>query len=224
MNELIQRYIECRLPIIPLAHGTKCPVARGWDKNNYPAESFRNRNVGTRAGEWIRVDGKEGNLLIIDFDSPDLELLKRLCSAIPLVRTTCVRTGGEHEGYHLFYLTPSATRKRGMLRYREASIDLLGKGSFAVIPPSVVVAPYRFLVGLNEIAFMSNETYGLLLSTLQNWKLVGTLVKRVANQRLTSDKALEIFAGQGAAPEMLSYLQAAIDRVNGEGGQAVAES
>jgi len=114
MEDWIQRYIECKFPIIPLGLGSKAPIARGWTENSYPAGAFRNKNVGTRAGEWVSVDGKEGHLLIVDFDSPAVAQLRQLCEDVPLPRTTCVRTGGVHRGYHLFYLTESATRKRGI--------------------------------------------------------------------------------------------------------------
>ena len=181
MDDWIQRYIECKFPIIPLGLGSKAPVARGWTENSYPAGAFRNRNVGTRAGEWVSVDGKEGYLLIVDFDLPDVALLRQLCADVPLPRTTCVRTGGVHRGYHLFYLTSSATRKRGMLSYREASVDLLGTGSFAVVPPSVVDKPYKYLLGLDELSLLSSATYEVLLSTLLLWKQISHLIKRVGN-------------------------------------------
>ena len=213
MNDWIKRYIEYRFPIIPLGRGSKCPVTRGWQNGSHPADAFRNRNVGTRAGERVNVDGKEGFLLIVDFDSSDVNLLKQLCATIPLTRTTCVRTGGEHRGYHLFYLTAFETRKRGMLSYRGASVDLLGKGSFAVVPPSVVAEPYRYLVGLDELAFLSNEAYDSLLSTLLIWKQVDTLIKKVAAQKLTPVKAMQTLAGQNTTLEMVSYFQHSLDQI-----------
>lgn len=216
MNDWIQRYIEYKFPIIPLGRGSKCPVGRGWDKNSYPAGAFRNRNVGSRAGEWVSVDGKEGYLLIVDFDSPDLGLFKQLCADVPLTRTTCVRTGGEHKGYHLFYLTKFETRKRGMLSYREVSIDLLGKGSFAVVPPSVVDKAYKYLVGLDEIAFLSSELYEVLLSTLLSWKQTNAFIKKVTNQKLTAAKALQSLADGNFTPEMIAYFQNSVHQMQGK--------
>lgn len=205
MNDWIQRYIDYGFPIIPLGRKSKCPVVRGWEKDKFPASAFRGGNVGARAGERVNVDGKEGHLLILDFDSPDLEVLRQLCAEIPLARTTCVRTGGEHDGYHLFYLTAFETRKRGLLSYRDVSIDLLGKGSFAVVPPSVVDKPYRYLVGLEEIAFLSNELYDTLVATLEAWKQVTVLIKHMAAGKLTREKAEQKLAEQGPTPDMLAY-------------------
>ncbi len=213
MFDWIQYYLKCQFPIIPLGSGSKCPVARGWHENRYPAQAFTHKNVGTRAGEWVCVDGKEGYLLIVDFDSPDLELLKELCALASLSRTTCVRTGGNHHGYHLIYLTEWETRKHGMLSYREASIDLLGKGSFAVLPPSIVESPYTYLLGLDELTFMSRETYDALISTLQSWKQVNALIKKVANQKLSAEQALASLTDQNPAPEKLAYFRDALDRM-----------
>ncbi len=215
MNDWVQRYIEYKFPVIPLGRGSKCPVAKGWDKNRYGAGAFRNGNVGTRAGERVNVDGKEGYLMIVDFDSTDLDLLRQLCAAVPLPRTTCVRTGGEHNGYHLFYLTESGTRKRGMLAYREASVDLLGKGSFAVVPPSVVVKPYRYLLGLDELAFLAMETYDILLSVLIRWKQTNALIKQAASQKIEFGKALKSLVDQNATSEMITYFRDSVDQAEG---------
>ncbi|NQT93253.1 MAG: bifunctional DNA primase/polymerase [Lentisphaerae bacterium] len=216
MNDWIQRYIEYGFPIIPLGRKSKCPVVRGWEKDRFPAAAFRGGNVGARAGERVNVDGKEGHLLIIDFDSPDLDVLRQLCSDVPLARTTCVRTGGEHDGYHLFYLTAVETRKRGLLSYRGASVDLLGKGSFAVVPPSVVNKPYRYLVGLEEIAFLSNELYGTLVATLEAWKKVNVLIKHLAAGKLTRDKASEKLSDQDPTPEMVAHFTDSIASVESD--------
>jgi len=212
MNDWIQRYIEYGFPIIPLGRKSKCPVVRGWEKDSFPATAFRGGNVGARAGERVNVDGKDGHFLIVDFDSPDLEVLRQLCSDVPLERTTCVRTGGEHDGYHLFYLTAFETRKRGFLSYRGVSIDLLGKGSFAVVPPSVVNKPYRYLVGLDEIAFLSKEVYETLVATLEAWKKVNVLAKHLAAGKLTREKAEKKLTEQDATPEMVAHFENAIKR------------
>jgi len=214
MNDWIQRYIGYGFPIIPLGRRSKCPVVRGWEKDSFPAGAFRGGNVGARAGERVNVDGKDGYLLIVDFDSPDLELLRQLCSEIPLSRTTCVRTGGEHDGYHLFYLTAFETRKRGLLAYREVSVDLLGKGSFAVVPPSVVNKPYRYLVGLDEIAFLSKELYDTLVAKLEAWKRTNTMVKHIAAGKLTREKAEKKLSEQNATPEIAAYFAESIGSVD----------
>lgn len=206
MNDWIKRYIACQFPIIPLGRRSKSPVARGWVENSYPASAFRNGNVGTRAGERVNVDGRQGYLLIVDFDSPDVSILRQLCETIPLPRTTCVRSGGVHRGYHLYYLTEEATRKRGMLAYKGASVDLLGKGSFAVVPPSVVDEPYRYLIGLDELAFLSSDGYDQLVATLSHWKRVNAVIKHVTNGKLTYDQAREQLIDQQATPEMIAHL------------------
>jgi len=210
MDDWIQRYLDYKFPIIPLGARSKAPVARGWQENSFPAGAFHNRNVGTRAGEWVNVDGKEGFLAIIDFDLADVELLRRLCTDVPLPRTTCVRSGGQHRGYHLFYLTEFETRKRGMLAYREASIDLLGKGSFAVVPPSVVEAPYRYLLGLEELAFLPTATYEALVSTLTIWKRINMLVKHVVGQKITAEKARESLDDEKLTPDMIAYFRSSL--------------
>ncbi len=201
----LARYIECGFPVIPLAAASKAPVARGWTDNTYPVTAFRNCNIGTRAGERVCIDGKQGYLLILDYDSPDIGPLRQLCSEIPLPRTTCVRSGGAHHGYHLYYLTELETRKHGMLAYRDASIDLLGKGSFAVVPPSVVDRPYRYLLGLDELAYLSMDTYERLLAQLKRWKQTNALIARVKAEKIDVDEALEGLAKQGASPAMISY-------------------
>lgn len=204
---MVQRYLECGFPLIPLVPGTKCPAAKKWDTVNFALRDFHNRNVGTRAGERIHVDGKEGNLLIVDFDSPDLALLKRMCASIPLERTTCIRTGGNHRGYHLFYLVQFEIRKRGMLAYESASVDLLGRGSYAVIPPSVVETPYKYLLGLEEIAFLDEETYQRTLQVLASWKTVRNLLKHVGQGRKTEAEALAKLETEGAGSGQVEYFR-----------------
>jgi hypothetical protein len=106
-----------------------------------------------------------------------------------------------------------------MLAYHEASVDLLRKGSFGVIPPSVVDTPYKYLVGLDELAFLSSERYAELLSTLLSWKQTNNLIKKVAGKKLTSAKALESLAGQNPTPEIAAYFQQSVDRVESHSGQ-----
>jgi hypothetical protein len=169
-DPMLAQYIDYGMPLIPLAYRSKEPAAKGWTENTYPSIAFRQRNIGVRAGEWVNIDGKQGYLCILDYDASDITALRLLCTNLHMPRTTCVRSGGQHHGYHLYYLTDFETRKHGMLAYEHASIDLLGKGSFAVIPPSIVERPYRYLIGLEELSFLSRQTYDLLLDTLRRGK------------------------------------------------------
>lgn len=215
----INRYLACGLPIIPLAGRSKFPVVRGWVDNHYDASAFagalETSNVGTRAGEQVDVDGKTGFLLVIDFDSPDVGVLRQLCAELSLPRTTCVRSGGRHRGYHLYYLTQFEVRKHGMLAYREASIDLLGKGSFAVMPPSIVERPYRFLIGLDEIAVLTKKAYDALVQKLSAWKLINRTLSHLAAGKLSPDQACSLLHEEIDAidPDMAAYVQTTLDRI-----------
>lgn len=210
MIDWARYYLSCKFPIIPIGSGSKCPVVRGWNSSSHRAEEFGNRNIGVRAGEMVEVDGKRGYLLIIDFDLDDIALFRELCAEIPLPRTTCVRTGGSHNGYHLYYLTEFEVRKRGMLSYRHAMIDLLGRGSFAVVPPSVVDRPYRYLIGLEELSFLNAASYEILLQTLSQWKEVNAAVKRVRAGKLTPIKGEEALQKLGATAAMRDYFSSSL--------------
>jgi len=206
----------CKFPLIPLARGSKCPIVKGWHKDTFPITAFGSGNIGTRAGEWVSIDGKEGFLFIIDYDSTDLELFRKLCIEIKLPPTTCVRTGGGHNGYHLYYLTDFEVRKHGMLSYREAPIDLLGKGSFAVIPPSIVEKPYKYISGLDKLSYLTADRHESLLILLTQWKNINNLIKKVKNNKVTYLKAEETVRSYINA-EMMSYFNSKVDGSFGMG-------
>jgi hypothetical protein len=122
----------------------------------------------------------------------------------------CSVTGGQHRGWHLFYLTDFPVRKRGMLAYRSAAIDLMGSGSFVVLPPSVVEAPYRLRLGFDEIASLPQQTYDDLLSLLGRWKAVNRLLRHLQAERQTADDVRAALADAPYSDAMRDYAEVAL--------------
>jgi hypothetical protein len=116
-----------------------------------------------------------------------------------------VRTGGNHRGYHLYYLTDFEIRKHSMLVFEDANIDLLGRGSFAVLPPSEVEEPYRYRVGLSEITSISEERYARLLHVLAQWKAVASQLKAFAKGAISTDSVTQALLGTAFTPDMRAY-------------------
>ena len=191
-------------PLIPLARRSKCPVAKSWHERNFRREELGTGNIGTRLGQAVDIDGRSGTLFAFDFDSSDLELLKRLCRHFDLPRSTCVRTGGQHHGYHLFYLVEGDVRKSSGFAYHDASIDFMGRGSFVVLPPSMVECEYRLLIGFEEIAQLSREIYDTMREELRIWALLRRKISKCDGSEPEQFRAL-LGADPDYDAEMKSY-------------------
>lgn len=174
-------YCKMGFPIIPLARGTKVPIAKGWDSKIFLPHQFKRCNIGTRVGETVTINGKTGRLFVLDFDSPNLDILKSLCAEYNLPRTACIRTGGNHHGYHLLYLTEFEVRKHSGLSYHGCPIDFMGAKSYIVLPPSEVDHPYKYRIALDEISFLEQTTYDRMLTEFRTWQNVSKSMKKATD-------------------------------------------
>jgi len=148
--------------LIPLRSNDKQPWIKRppytWKRRfSYPDEFPPGCNYGLRLG----METSQGYLIAVDYDGrrsfPEfLEELRN--NDIP--ETLTVKTGGNHDGYRLFYwLTapPDFTETNGA--FHDVKIELLGPSHYVVIPPSVVYGPYECLDGLpsNLEGFLSES-------------------------------------------------------------------
>lgn len=128
-------YIENGIPIIPVYE--KRPAIRGWQNTklewfNWMKEKFPNANIGF-------LTGTPSGITIIDIDSRDY-----LLWAIGLFGDTCVKVESPR-GFHLYYKF-NGERKR--LHYLGLPIDILGRNSLCLAPPSNTrKGSYRFIEG-----------------------------------------------------------------------------
>ncbi|MDA3962348.1 MAG: bifunctional DNA primase/polymerase [Planctomycetota bacterium] len=177
----IDQFLTWDFPLIPLGRRSKAPIAKGWQERRFERTDLGRGNIGTRAGETVNVDGRSGVLYILDFDSDDLACLKAMCRHFDLPRSTCVRTGGQHRGYHLFYLVDEPVRKSAGLAFHDAPIDIMGTGSFVVLPPSIVEREYRVLVGFDEITTLSAAHRARMDDELRRWGRLRRSLRKAAD-------------------------------------------
>ena len=154
---------------LPLAYKTKKPIVANWTKKQSfePPEGVF--NIGWRLGEKIKLrNGKKGYLIALDLDIREkVEVFFSLLRDRVLPFSLVQKTGGEHGGYHAFYLTdyPLETKKI------DEGVEIKGKGSQVVVYPSVVKTQYRF-IGIftldqiiSEIAFVDSNSLMNILET-----------------------------------------------------------
>lgn len=57
--------------------------------------------------------------------------------------TITVKTGGKHNGYHLYYWTKKPLQGRFRGKFNNIDVEILGAGTYTVIPPSKVYKDYQ---------------------------------------------------------------------------------
>lgn len=135
--------------IIPL-RGKIPRIEKGdtW-KRSFTDEEFSDGcNYGLRLGEKTEW----GYLLAIDYDGSEhfsefLSFLKE--KGVP-IDTIAVKTGGKHNGYHLYFFTEKPLTGRFKGQFQGVDIEILGEGCYTVIPPSTVENEYSLIEAFTE--------------------------------------------------------------------------
>jgi len=133
--------------IIPLRG--KIPAVSGTWKRSFTDDEFpKGCNYGLRLGEKTEW----GYLLAIDYDGREhfLEFLSLLKEKGIEIDTVAVKTGGKHQGYHLYFFTEKPLTGRFKGQYEGVDVEILGKGTYTVIPPSTVLTDYRLVKAFTE--------------------------------------------------------------------------
>jgi hypothetical protein len=142
-----ERYAEMGMSVIPVIYGDKKPAVR-WEayQTRSPTQDellqwFGNgqaRNIGVVCGKV------SGNLLVIDFDSPEaysrfFEGNAELERETPIVRTA--------RGFHVWLRTAEPIRS---FVIPDLSVDVIAEAKFVLVPPSIHPSghPYQFVSGL----------------------------------------------------------------------------
>ena len=119
------------------------------------------------------------NLLVLDFDEP--ELYNKFKYAIPgrLLRTFIVKTG--KKGYHVYYRTPEPVKAIKM-----GKVDVQGEGKLAMIPPSIHPETGRHyeIENFQEPLKLNSEEVELILNTLKEITGSKTPEEQAKNEQL----------------------------------------
>ncbi len=143
LENYIQKYHEA---LIPIAKGTKKPCHKGTWKRIFEPDEFSDCNIAIKAGAKFG----DGYILIIDFDDSDEEtfnrFLERLSEYNINKNTTIVKTGGKHQGFHVYFLTSEPLPfTRVTIKFAHAEIEIRARDCYALIPPSRVKTEYRVI-------------------------------------------------------------------------------
>ena len=117
---------------------------RSFDDGEFPAGC----NFGLRLGE----EAEWGYLTVIDYDGPEhfLDFLSFLQEKGVSTDTVAVKTGGKHNGYHLYYWADKPFIGRFKGQYEGVDVEILGEGCYTVIPPSKVASDYQVVEAFTE--------------------------------------------------------------------------
>jgi len=140
-SEQLSRYL------LPLRG--KIPAVTGTWKRSFDDEEFPDGcNYGLRLGE----ETEWGYLLAIDYDGREhfLEFLSFLREKGIETDTVAVKTGGKHQGYHLYFWADKTFTGRFKGNFEGVDVELLGNGTYTVIPPSQVVNDYLMIEAFTE--------------------------------------------------------------------------
>jgi len=140
-SEQLSRYLLPLRGKIPAVSGT---WKRSFDDDEFP----KGCNYGLRLGE----ETEWGYLLAIDYDGPEhfLDFLSFLKEKGVSIDTIAVKTGGKHNGYHLYYWSDEAFTGRFKGQFDGVDVEILGKGTYTVIPPSTVENEYSLIEAFTE--------------------------------------------------------------------------
>lgn len=146
---IITDFDEITKHLIPLRG--KIPLIGKGDtwKRSFEVDEFKDGcNYGLRLGE----ETEWGYLLAIDYDGKDhfLDFLSFLKEKGIDPDTVAVRTGGKHNGYHLYYWAEKPFTGRFKGQFKGVDVELLGKGTYTVVPPSKVQTDYLMIEAFTE--------------------------------------------------------------------------
>ncbi len=146
---IITDFSEIAKHLIPLFG--KIPRLKKGDtwKRSFNDEEFPDGcNYGLRLGE----ETEWGYLTVIDYDGSEhfLEFLSMLREKGVSTDTVAVKTGGKHQGYHLYFWTDKPFTGRFNGNFEGIDVEILGEGCYTVIPPSKVANDYRIVEAFTE--------------------------------------------------------------------------
>jgi len=146
---IITDFSEIAKHLIPLFG--KIPRLKKGDtwKRSFDDEEFpEGCNYGLRLGE----ETEWGYLTVIDYDGSEhfLEFLSMLREKGIDTDTVAVKTGGKHQGYHLYFWTDKSFTGRFKGQFEGIDVEILGEGCYTVIPPSKVANDYRIVEAFTE--------------------------------------------------------------------------
>ena len=91
-------------------------------------------------GDWnIGIAVQASRLVVLDIDDPGFDY-----SVYP--RTLTARTGGDHQGHHLYYLAPEQdVHLPGKLMHKDRHVGEIKANGYVVAPPSRVLSEYEWV-------------------------------------------------------------------------------
>ena len=146
---IITDFREIAKHLIPL--NGKIPRLKKEDtwKRSFDDEEFPDGcNYGLRLGE----ETEWGYLTVIDYDGPEhfQDFLSMLREKGVSIDTIAVKTGGKHQGYHLYFFTEKPLTGRFKGNFEGVDVEILGEGCYTVIPPSTVENEYSLIEAFTE--------------------------------------------------------------------------
>ncbi len=168
---IITDFSEIAKHLIPLFG--KIPRLKKGDtwKRSFNDEEFPDGcNYGLRLGE----ETEWGYLTVIDYDGSEhfLEFLSMLREKGVSTDTVAVKTGGKHQGYHLYFWTDKPFTGRFNGNFEGIDVEILGEGCYTVIPPSKVANDYRIVEAFTEkepITFRVSSVESFLDELVKNY-------------------------------------------------------
>lgn len=162
---------------------------RSFDDGEFPAGC----NFGLRLGE----EAEWGYLTVIDYDGPEhfLDFLSFLQEKGVSSDTVAVKTGGKHQGYHLYYWADKPFIGRFKGQYEGVDVEILGEGCYTVIPPSKVASDYQVVE-----AFTEKEPITYQVSSARNFL---DEIERAAEISFTRLEIIQESLEQESAPSNL---------------------
>jgi hypothetical protein len=147
-RKVVELYIKNNWQVIPLVSGEKFPVSQASDYNNreFTVNDFEdNSNVGVKTGTGI---------VVIDVDISNAEKRKKfidsICERAKLNIEQLLFQTTASGRVHLFFKTDKEIQSIMRVPFEGEFVDLLGKGRYCVVYPSVVrgkdgkIRQYRF--------------------------------------------------------------------------------
>jgi len=208
--ELVRRYYELGLTVVPLKPREKCPTCQ-W-------QEFRHRKPTWQETERLfhealatygtdiniaTITGKVHGFVVVDVD--DMEAFANLKDIAPVLTYLAIWTVNTRRGMHLYFRHPSDVEfASARLQPKDESlrkVELMAEGHIVVLPPSVHPEGgiYRFNERQNPVTYPPNSVVELP-SELVN---LFTVAKDIKPFEGIDDEELEDFS---TVPEWLERL------------------
>jgi len=218
--EITRRYLQLELPITPcppkgqrigkhIATGKGC-YERGWNDPGrfFGIENFKpDYNTGLRLG----YPSPYGYFMELDWDNPDIKTLLDFLAQLEkhdsnLSDTLIVKSGGDHDGYKIFYRTNRPIKTNiNAVNFHGVKIEIRTNGQ-AIIPPShieteyTIYSPQLELFDPQYVKHIDPQILFTYLEQLPQWdketRTVGpTFTEIISTEQATTNKYLIVVAG-----------------------------